>query len=309
MDIDFAAIAPYLKDPLVLIGFVLFIGFLFVRKIVTSGIIPPVGASRGAQILKLILHYGFIIGVLIIVLGFGLKYRDLSKDEQERAVILLLSELNHNLYVSDELQKNTETLTKIAEAVYSSLRVEKLRINYLLFPNSNKSVNEESGADLYNQLYSQLLEGNLLKEEIEVKRFAEQCSVISNSMDRTTSTIESLADRNGERYVVKRLAYEANLPILRKITIVPLTDMSNLYAKTEEERQKYFRVADSVSEYFKAVRLYCAKPLPEKALLGAALALERLTFSLLDAHSRALNNLSENITRQTSTLENVKTLE
>jgi hypothetical protein len=87
-----------------------------------------------------------------------------------------------------------------------------------------------------------------------MRRYAEQCSAVSRTIDRTTSTIDSLSDRNGSRYVIQKAAYEANLPILRKITIVSLDDIAALYAKTDEERQKYYRVADSVSECARVIK-------------------------------------------------------
>jgi hypothetical protein len=306
MAIDFASIAPYLKDPLVLVGFFLFLGFLFTRKILAVGIIPPVGPGRGAQIIRLILHYGFVIGALLIILGFGLKYRELSNGEQQRAVNLLLSELKHNLYVADELAKNTETLTNAANIVAGSLRIEKLKINYVLFPSSNIDAKAEQDPDLYNKVYDRVLNDDLLNNKIEMRRFLEQCAAISRTIDKTSSTIESLADRNGSRYVIQNAAYSANLPILRKITIVSLTDISSLYAKTEEERQKYFRVADSVSEYTKAVRSFCSEPLPNKSLLSSVLATERLSVQLLNEHRKNLLRLSEIIANQSTALEQVK---
>jgi hypothetical protein len=73
----FPAVAPYLKDPLVLIGFFLFLAFLFTRYLLSQKIIPPLPPGPGFRILKTILLYGFIIGLLLVVLGFGFKYREL----------------------------------------------------------------------------------------------------------------------------------------------------------------------------------------------------------------------------------------
>ena len=78
------------------------------RALLASDVIPPVGPGRGADIVRLLLHYGFATGLIVIVLG--LKYRELSEVEQRNAVGLLQSELDYNLHVVDELQKNTTAL-------------------------------------------------------------------------------------------------------------------------------------------------------------------------------------------------------
>jgi hypothetical protein len=73
----FAKIAPQLANPLVLIGFVLFLVFGIHRVLLKSRIIPTIGKNEAPRIVRLILHYGFIISILIILLGFayaGLKY-------------------------------------------------------------------------------------------------------------------------------------------------------------------------------------------------------------------------------------------
>lgn len=76
---------PYLHDPLVLIGFFLFLAFLFTRYLLKSKIIPPLPHGLGYRILRTILLYGFVIGILLIVLGFGLKYQELRAAERQQA--------------------------------------------------------------------------------------------------------------------------------------------------------------------------------------------------------------------------------
>lgn len=78
----FQGIAPYLKDPLVLIGFVLFLAFSFSRYLIKRGIIKPLPGALGYRILRLILLYGFILGLFVIVLGFALKRQELINQQQ-----------------------------------------------------------------------------------------------------------------------------------------------------------------------------------------------------------------------------------
>ncbi len=290
---NFLKIAPYLADPLVLIGFFLFIAFSFSRLLLKSGIIPPVGAGRGAGILRLLLHYGFIIGILIIILGFGLKYRELSKKEQINAVGIMRSELLHNLHVVDELKKNTETLSNASDTVMHILRDERFPIASGLFPKSNVDTDKEQDPDLYNKRFDWLQSSGLLEKSDELAKHNKQAAAIVRSINRTESTIRSLGDRDGNRYVIHRQAFDSNLPIMRKIQIADVQDIAELYSKSEETRQEYFRVSDSVIEYLVSVRIFCETSPPDRAELGAALASERLTARLLEDSANSLITLSK----------------
>ena len=111
----FAKVALYLKDPLVLSGFVVFVGFLGLRQLLNSGVIPVLQQGQGFKILRLILSYGFVLGLAIVLLGMGLKYRELSEGEQRRAAALVASELEANATVVSELGKNTNSCQSLAK--------------------------------------------------------------------------------------------------------------------------------------------------------------------------------------------------
>lgn len=75
---SFSKIAPYLSDPFILVGFFIFVVLLLARLLLKSGIIPPVAKTTGGQIIKLILHYGFLFGLVLVFLAFFYKYRELE---------------------------------------------------------------------------------------------------------------------------------------------------------------------------------------------------------------------------------------
>jgi hypothetical protein len=74
MDLQtFADVAPYLTHPLTLAGFVLLLVFGVHRALIKSGILPRIDRTAAPGIVKMLLSYGFVIGILIIVAGFGLQ--------------------------------------------------------------------------------------------------------------------------------------------------------------------------------------------------------------------------------------------
>jgi len=68
---SFAKIAPYLANPLVLIGFALLLFFGVHRALIKSKILPAVSPTASNRIVRLILHYGFVVALVLILCGFG----------------------------------------------------------------------------------------------------------------------------------------------------------------------------------------------------------------------------------------------
>src|SRR5215510_2406813 len=90
MSETFTNIVPYLKEPLVLTGFFLFIAFLFCRYLVKKGVIPTLPKTLGYRILRLILLYGFILGLVLVILGFELKRQELINQKETSEYIELV---------------------------------------------------------------------------------------------------------------------------------------------------------------------------------------------------------------------------
>jgi hypothetical protein len=53
----FARVAPYLSDPLVLVGFALLLLFLLFRSLIGSGLIPVLEQEAGGRVVESILDY------------------------------------------------------------------------------------------------------------------------------------------------------------------------------------------------------------------------------------------------------------
>jgi hypothetical protein len=66
----FARVAPYLSDPLVLVGFALLLLFMLFRSLIGSGLIPVLEQEAGGRVVESILDYGFYVVALVIALGF-----------------------------------------------------------------------------------------------------------------------------------------------------------------------------------------------------------------------------------------------
>jgi hypothetical protein len=76
----FGKIAKYLRHPLVLTGFAVFLFYQMVNKLMETGILPKLTQDTGGQVVMLFLQYGFWLAALLVVLGFGLQFFKVHSD-------------------------------------------------------------------------------------------------------------------------------------------------------------------------------------------------------------------------------------
>jgi hypothetical protein len=60
-----------LENPFVLIGFGLFLLFGLYTALVKSRVLPAVSKAQSPNIIRLILNHGFVLSMIVIVLGVG----------------------------------------------------------------------------------------------------------------------------------------------------------------------------------------------------------------------------------------------
>ncbi len=288
----FEKIAPYLKDPLILIGFFLFVAFLFIRTLVTRGVIPTLGRGQGFTILKLILLYGFIIGIILIGLGFGLKYKELSKGEQKNIVNMLSKELDGNISVIGELKKNTETFLNEQLTLSKSLRTDGIKILPVMFPQENldldKSINSN---ELARQAFLNLIKKGLATNKIEMTKLDEFSRAILKTIQSVKSTNENLRDSLKKRYPMSAEIWEANLSTYKKLNIIDVSLFQKAYTQQNNIRNDYDIIAKSTIDFQNSLLDYFQK---DNELtwdkLAYVLTLERNSYDLIVAYSKNLVN-------------------
>lgn len=256
---NFEQIAPYLKDPLVLTGFVLVLFFGFGRAILKAGIIPPLTRVGGYRILARFMLYGFILALLVIVLGFTLKHRELSKAEQERAVRLVLEELAGNLETASELRKNVVQIAKVAQTVSGVMRTPGIPIMAGIFPADNVDSSKvvPASLELSRASLSAVSTAGLLQDPLEMHKFNAAAFAITETIKRTRPAILSLADIDHTRYTMSSIVWEEQLPIVRRIDLVDVSQLQKIYRELTLLRNQYevcvrysVEYVDTVADFF-----------------------------------------------------------
>lgn len=283
---------PYLKDPLVLIGFFLFIAFLFLRALVTKGIIPTLKQDQGFSILRLILLYGFLLGLLLIALGFGLKYKEMAKDEQKKVVMLLANELDNNIKVIGELKKNTESYLTEQIEISKALRTDGIKILPVMFPQINLDLDANVNTnELARQAFLNLIDKKLANNTLEIKKL----EVFSKALQKTLSSVKqtnvNLRDEGRTRYKIERTIWDSNIATYKKINIIDLTLFQKALTQENNIRNDYDIISKATIDYLDKVADYLND---DNELtwgnLGTVLAVERQSYSLIVDYSKNLVN-------------------
>lgn len=148
--LDFAKVAPYLTDPLVLAGFALLLFFGVHRTLIRSGTIPPLSARSGSRIVQALLRYGFVIALVVIVLGFGLEFF-----ERQNNAAMVKKEVQELIDRSDKVLGHVEA-GPAAEPFNTSVLLEKDRTKLEAIKRDAEKVLERAGKGAEPEDYYQL---------------------------------------------------------------------------------------------------------------------------------------------------------
>jgi len=288
----FEKIAPYLKDPLILVGFFLFLALLFLRSLVKKGIIPTLQQEQGFSILKLILLYGFIIGLLLIGLGFGLKYRELSEKEQDNIVNMLSKEFEGNISVIGELKENTTTFLNGQITISKALRTDGIKILPIMFPEENLDLSKDVNPnELARKSFLKIIEKNYASDASEMTKLDDFSKALSKTIKSVMNTNESLRDSSRIRYMISTDIWNNNLSVFKKINLIDVSQYQRAYKEEQNIRNDYDVVCKAAIDFQKALLEYFRT---DNELtweqLAHILTLERQSYDLIVAYSKNIVN-------------------
>lgn len=299
---SFAGIAEYLQDPLVLIGFVLFLAFLFARQLLERGIIPPLGQTAGASILRAVLQYGFILALLVIILGFALRYRQLQEDaermsERQRAAAdLIHGELCADRGVMRELAANVATLRNAVRTVSNVLRDERFVVTHTLFGDASLRIDSDPASAAVALTRMEALEASaVLDHAAQLNRHQQFCGAVTGTLGRTRTSVASLSDAEGTRYRIARSSWDANQASFSSLANVDAARTADLYERMATARRNYTRLSEQAREFLDAVAAFCAAPRPTRELVSAALASEQLNIESMEEFSTAVDRIVQEV--------------
>jgi len=276
----------------VLAGFAMFAFFGIGRAMLKAGIFPQLNQSGALHVLSRLLLYGFVLSALVVVAAFGLKYRELSRAEQVAAVRLIDRELGGDLEIASELQKNTHQILNISTTLATILRRPNLKIPTIILPLENTSGRDDLPAtlEMARSALERAREEGVLDDPGELNKFQKAAQAVTGTIGRTRSAIVSLSDLDGTRYVFKTEAWEANLPIMRRVDIIDVTQFQSLHQDLVRLRTNYGVVVRYSLDYIDAIDLYLSARdrLLDAQSISDLLAAERLYFQTVTVYAKTV---------------------
>ncbi|MCI5180488.1 MAG: tetratricopeptide repeat protein [Candidatus Electrothrix sp. AW3_4] len=130
----FEKIAPYLGNPLILVGFVLMLAYGIHWQLMKSGLLRQVSQKDSSLIIRLFLRYGFWLALVLLLAGVGLQFSDRalvawnSYMDKEKVIAVNAGKMAEKLYaqldtkdqqlgVKDEqIKALTETIQALTKA-------------------------------------------------------------------------------------------------------------------------------------------------------------------------------------------------
>lgn len=305
----FESVAPYLKDPLILIGFVLFIGFLLARQVLRSGLVPTLTQSMGARVVRLLLQYGFLLALSVIVLGFGIRYYEIHENKQRiiekqlAASDLIGAELCANRGTMIEIGESVDSLNRARSTLVQSLRDRRFPIASMLFGEKLLTLSpgsEASGAAALVR-YDELSRSGYLDNPEVCSQHMKLCGAIKTTIERTRSTLASLADTSEERFRVASGSWDSHQAMLTSLAKVDLDRTASLYETMKNVRKNYTRFSSATLEYIDSVSAFCGQ-MPTEHGLSAVLSSEQILVSMSRSLAAGIAQLIESADKSLTTL-------
>ncbi|MCI5119328.1 MAG: tetratricopeptide repeat protein, partial [Candidatus Electrothrix sp. LOE1_4_5] len=121
----FEKIAPYLGNPLILVGFVLMLAYGIHWQLMKSGLLRQVSQKDSGLIIRLFLRYGFWLALVLLLAGVGLQFSDRALSawnsymDKEKVIAVNAGELAREMVgpLQGQLQAKDEQIKALTEAI------------------------------------------------------------------------------------------------------------------------------------------------------------------------------------------------
>ncbi|HQQ98537.1 MAG TPA: hypothetical protein PLX35_14800 [Cyclobacteriaceae bacterium] len=236
--------------------------------------------------------YGFILGLVLIGLGFGLKYKEVSEAEQRKLVLLLQNELEANINVIGELKRNTETFLQEQLEISKALRTEGIKILPIMFPQSNLDLDRDINTNqLAQEAFRNLIAAKLPQNKLEMEKLNAFAKALTKTLITVRQTNFNLSDAARTRYKISDEVWKANLETYKKINIIDITLYQRALTQEENIRNDFEVVSRATIDYSDQITNYFKE---DNELtwenLATVLSIERHSYSLIVDYSKNMIN-------------------
>ncbi len=204
-----------------------------------------------AELPRKVLKNGFLLGLLVTVLGITLKYHQLNKAEQSHALNLIQTEINNNLTTIQQLSQNTQTLLDSHQTISNALRSGDSRIMKLLFPTTEQTADKATQlSQKVEKSFAVLKESNLLKNKTAMNVFNSNKNQINTALNLINQTLASMQDPAGEKYAIKTQIWQNHKEVIAQLDDFDMNAFENSLNSMHALKSQYNQALKDNSDYF-----------------------------------------------------------
>ncbi len=256
----FSQLVPYLKDPLIIIGLVLFLLLFLLRYLLHQQVIKQLPSQLDGPLPRWLLSHAFWLGLLLMLLGVHLKHSNLRAAEQQQARQLLGSEFKQNMATLNVFENKTRQAIQLHEQVSSALRSGDSQILKLIFPVANTLPNTELDITASVEASFQKLKvSGWLKNPASMAQFNQDKTDIKLEVELLTSGLLALVLDENEHYVIAKEVWTHHAEVYRDMDDFDLALYEDGLIQMEELRDSHVSVLNQSAEFFSVVNDFMAR--------------------------------------------------
>ncbi len=245
-----SSIRPYFTDPLIWIGVVLILIFLLIKYLLNKNVITQLPDWLASEASKKLIKHGYLLGILVTILGFGLQHHELNKAEQNLTKNLINTEVKNNLATIQYISKNIQILLDSHQILYEALRHTDSKIMQYLFPTTvQDSDKNKQLSQRVEVAFNALKESNLLKKTAAMNALNSSKKRINVIIHPIHESLNVMRNPAGQNMVIETELWQTHQDVITQLdgfdlakyeqNLTLMQSLKNEYEQTLEDNADY----------------------------------------------------------------------
>ncbi len=250
----------YLNSVWVILGLLMIAGFFAFKFLLKTQRIQDLPGFFDTPAGVFLLNRGYMLGVLLIILGVFLKYNALTKAEQQHAQMMIATEYRANAEAIQSLTDNIQSLIDSHQQVSQRLYSEDNDILAILFPAESRQ-NEASLPvnKLVESAFKKLKDSNLMNNQAAMVKFNAFKSKFKPFINQHINDLKAMEDPNNIDYPIKQSYWDAHKDIFADIDGKNPSEIAASIEQMKSIRVEYLAVLKQAEAYLAQVKSFVGR--------------------------------------------------
>lgn len=283
---------PYVTSPLVIVGVVLILAFVVFDWLVKREVVSALPGFFETQAGGLLKKHGYLIGVLVALLGLVVTSNALTAAEQKHAQAMIQSEYQKNVELLNQWKQNTARLTQAHREVTERLYGSDNEVLATVFPKISQR-GDFKISQWVDTAFGELHDNKVLKNQSKMKQFNKYKEANKGFIHQQLGI---LSDIQGEDGVIEKVIWEAHQDIFAGIDGKNPAAITASYQQMKQTRQRFNAVIHQTEIYFSEVKDFLGRgSFISNVDVYEVIEKERANRKVLQQFSKELNAISATV--------------